>query len=90
MHLDLSVVNHHWLMDCHKYRKRLPLKNYLVGDSIAPINDISEDDDEISNSQQVDEQVNLRKKDNPGKSNDGRAFYSFGFHNIPLKNLILF
>lgn len=90
MHLDLSVVNRHWLMDCHKYQRRLPLKNYLVGDSIAPINDVSEDDDEILNSQQVDEQVNLRKRDNPSKSNDGRLSNRLVSTIFLLNNLILY
>lgn len=73
-------------MDCHKYRKRLPLKNYLVGDSIAPINDVSEDDDEVLNSQHADEheQVNLRRKDNLAKLNGGKTFHSYGFNNIRL------
>lgn len=69
-------MNRDWLIDCHKFRKRLPLKNYLVGDSIVPINDVW-DDDEILNSQQIDEQVNLRKKNHPSKSNDGKTFYSY-------------
>lgn len=39
------MVNKNWLLDCYKLKKRLSLRNYLVGDSIAPIDDIDEDDE---------------------------------------------
>lgn len=59
--LDLSVVSREWLMDCHKRERRLPLKNYLVGKSIAPVDDV-EDDDEIVCSQPIHENVNAQGK----------------------------
>lgn len=29
-----------WLLACYKYAKRLPVKNFLVGDSISPVDDV--------------------------------------------------
>lgn len=39
---DLPVVTCEWLLQCHKHARRLPVKNYLVGDSISPVNDDTE------------------------------------------------
>lgn len=52
MSTGLPVVNKNWLLDCYKARKRIALRNYLVGDSIAPVDDI-DDDDEVLCSQSV-------------------------------------
>lgn len=67
---DLTVVNRHWLMDCHKRQKRLSLKNYLVGDSIVPVDDVS-DDEEIFNSQPHFQEAIVHKKDIPMKAAEG-------------------
>lgn len=37
---DLPVVTCEWLQMCYKNEKRLPLKAFLVGDSISPVDDI--------------------------------------------------
>ncbi|XP_055297166.1 DNA topoisomerase 2-binding protein 1-A [Sitodiplosis mosellana] len=46
------VVNKNWLLDCYKSKKRMALRNYLVGDSIAPVDDI-DDDEEVLCSQSI-------------------------------------
>lgn len=38
----MPVVTCEWLLDCYKCSKRLPLKNFLVGDSISPVDDIAD------------------------------------------------
>lgn len=40
--LDLPVVTCEWLLACYKNAQRLPVKKFLVGDSIAPVEDVSE------------------------------------------------
>lgn len=41
--IELSVVNKHWLIECYLKKKRVPLNNFLVGDSIITIDlDIGE------------------------------------------------
>lgn len=47
----LPVVNRHWLLECYKLQRRIPLRNYLVGESIAPVEE--DEDDEILSSQPV-------------------------------------
>lgn len=37
--LGLPVVTHEWLLECYKQEGRVSLKDYLVGDSILPIDD---------------------------------------------------
>lgn len=32
--IELSVVNRDWLMACYEQKKRVPQREYLVGDSI--------------------------------------------------------
>lgn len=47
------MVNKNWLLDCHKAQRRIPLRNYLVGDSIVAVDHQMEDeeDDEVLSSQ---------------------------------------
>lgn len=51
--IGLPVVNKNWLIACHEQQKRIPLRNYLVGDAISPIDDIDDEDEEILSSQSV-------------------------------------
>lgn len=67
-------MNRDWLLDCYEREKRLPMKNYLVGDSIVPMDDVS-DDEEIFCSQPVSEEVNARKRHQPNKSNEGNILH---------------
>lgn len=67
-------MNRDWLLDCYEREKRLPMKNYLVGDSIVPMDDVS-DDEEIFSSQPVSEEVNARKRHQPNKSNEGNILH---------------
>lgn len=60
---DSPIVNKDWLLDCYKQARRLSLKNYLVGDSILPMDDI-EEYDEIFNSQPLANEIQLHKRDN--------------------------
>ena len=70
----LPVVNKNWLLDCYKAKKRLALRNYLVGDSIAPVDDIEDDDDEVLCSQSVMLPESARDS---MKGNDSDNFQSF-------------
>lgn len=50
------MVNKNWLLDCHKFQKRMPLRHYLVGDSIVSVDhQVDDEDDEILSSQPVTE-----------------------------------
>lgn len=50
--LGLTVVNSYWLMACYEQHRRVPLRNYLVGDSIVSIDhQFNEEDEEIFSSQ---------------------------------------
>lgn len=63
--VDLSVVTRAWLLECYNRQKRVPIKDYLVGDSIAPIDDI-DDDDEIVSSQAINEGIENNINENFG------------------------
>lgn len=39
---DLPVVTCEWLLTCYKKKKRVPLKKFLLGDSISPVDDVSD------------------------------------------------
>lgn len=38
-------------MECYKRKRRIQMKEFLVGDSIAPIDDIDDEDEEVVSSQ---------------------------------------
>lgn len=44
--LGLTVVNRNWLMECYKQKRRVPLRNYLVGQSIVSVEHQFDDEDE--------------------------------------------
>lgn len=58
-------MSKNWLLDCHKLQKRVPLRNYLVGDAISPIDDVEDDDEEVLSSQSV---VHADPRDLRGKA----------------------
>lgn len=39
---DLPVVTCEWLLSCYKHKKRVPLKKFLLGDSISPVDDVDD------------------------------------------------
>lgn len=47
------MVNKKWLLDCYEAKKRLPLRTFLVGDAIAPLDDVDNEDEEILCSQSM-------------------------------------
>lgn len=63
----LPVVNREWLLECYRRKIRIPFKNYLVGDSIQPVDDIDEPDmiteDEILQVEQPDEEEQEKQLD---------------------------
>lgn len=44
----LPVVTCEWLLECQRRQKRVPFKKYLVGDSISPVDDVVDSDEEQS------------------------------------------
>lgn len=40
------MVNRNWLMECYQQKRRVPLRNYLVGDSIVSVDHQFDDEDE--------------------------------------------
>lgn len=45
---NLPVVTCEWLLACYRRQKRIPFKKYLVGDSISPVDDVVDSDEEQS------------------------------------------
>lgn len=45
--IELPVVSREWLSACYEAKKRVPMKNFLIGESFAPADDVTEDDDTI-------------------------------------------
>lgn len=56
-----------WLLECYRRQKRVQIKDYLVGASIAPLDDI-DDDDEIISSQAINEGIENNINENFGNS----------------------
>lgn len=56
----LPVVDKKWLIECHRVRKRIPLRKYLIGAAIAPVDDVQEEeeDEEVPCSQSYEDPLN--------------------------------
>lgn len=60
-------------MDCYKHQKRVPMKPYLVGDAVAPVDDVdNNDDEEIVSSQSAGQ-----------NGNENVELANYGMHNFP-------
>lgn len=60
----LPVVTREWLLECYSRQKRVPFKKYLVGDSISPVDDVEESDEEQEPAKAI-EAVEQTENDQP-------------------------
>lgn len=44
--IGLTVVKNTWLLECYEKKRRVPLRNHLVGQSIVSVDHQFEDEDE--------------------------------------------
>lgn len=68
--IDLPVVNREWLLKCYEMEKRLPLRKYLIGDAIVPVDDIYEMCEEAEAPPPIPDPI-------PSNGNKKNQFYLF-------------
>lgn len=67
--LDFPVVNRNWIMECYTRQRRVPMKEFLVGDSIGPVDDIDEDEEVVSSQFATNEGIENINMENRGIEN---------------------